>query len=248
MRASLGFKLAVCLALCTVSLQNQSLHLAAAAQSSDVDFSQGLSFYKSQNYAGARTCFERAQKKYHQSWQIQLYIAHCYMAQGKSLTAKQCYESARNMSKDPACQSACNDALARLGASSTASSSRSSSNSNSNFGSSSSGPGLSGSSPSSGPNLGSAADRIAKEDSDRGNEQRQRIKAQLAQDIARIREEGKQQIEAEQASSKTFYRNANTGEVKKDISDEREMEIRKDTEERVKEAQRIAEQRLKFVK
>ena len=62
MRASLGFKLAVCLALCTVSLQNQSLHLAAAAQSSDVDFSQGLSFYKSQNYAGARTCFERAQK------------------------------------------------------------------------------------------------------------------------------------------------------------------------------------------
>jgi len=229
MRASLGFKLAVCLALCTVSLQNQSLHLAAAAQSSDVDFSQGLSFYKSQNYAGARTCFERAQKKYPQSWQIQLYIAHCYMAQGKSLTAKQCYESARNMSKDPACQSACNDALARLGASSTASSSRSSSNSNSNFGSSSSGPGLSGSSPSSGPNLGSAADRIAKEDSDRGNEQRQKI-------------------EAEQASSKTFYRNANTGEVKKDISDEREMEIRKDTEERVKEAQRIAEQRLKFVK
>lgn len=242
MRASFGFKLAVCLAMCTVSLQDQSLRLSAAAQSSDVDFSQGLSFYKSQNYAGARTCFERAQKKYPQSWQIQLYIAHCYMAQGKSLTAKQCYESARNMSKDPACQSACNDALARLGVSSTIS--RSSSTSNS----SSSGPGLSGSSPSSGANLGSAADRIAKEDSDRGNDQRQRIKAQLAQDIARIREEGKQQIEAEQASSKTFYRNANTGEVKKDISDEREMEIRKDTEERVKEAQRIAEQRLKFVK
>lgn len=242
MRSSIIVKMAVSLVICTASLGHQSLHLAAGAQSTDVDFTQGLSFYKSQNYAGARTCFERAQKKYPQSWQIQLYIAHCYMAQGKSLTAKQCYEAARNMSKDPSCQTACNDALARLGGSS-ATASRSSSSSSSN---SSSGPGLSGSGSSSAG--ATASDKIANEDSERGNEQRQRIKSQLAQDIARIREEGKQQIEAEQASSKTFYRNANTGEVKKDISDERETEIRKDTEDRVREAQRIAEQRLKFVK
>ena len=210
--------------------------LAQTGQTLD-DFNQGLQYYQAKNYNQARMCFEKSLQKYPKSWQLQLYLGHCYLALGRPTAAKNAYDAVLNANASAEAKKNAQDGIdrvGRLGAGSGSSSSASSTTASAKPASS-----------DDDEDGGATASAKPKSSVEIQNERdRADVLKRAREEVAKIRAEGKANIAAAKANANHVWKDRETGRIFNDLdpADEQAMEdeIEAKCEKIMEEAERKA--------
>ncbi|CAN5536938.1 hypothetical protein BH11CYA1_BH11CYA1_14640 [soil metagenome] len=200
------------------------------------DFELGCEKYKAKDYQQARTYFEKAAKTFPQNWLVRYYLANTYLTCSQPGNAKREYEACLSNKPDPSVAKYCQDAIGKLGGSS-------------------SGPSLvpalaaeadsSAAKPEAKPGsraatIEAASQAIVTADQNNAEEILRKAKAQCTA----IRAEAKEKIATGKHTGNQWYvRKDGTQYV--DLDDEQKDAITKDAEDRCEAIMRTAESRAK---
>lgn len=198
----------------------------------------GIKLYNAKDYKGAQPHFELAVRNSPMSWQPHFYFASTLLATGDPTRAKSEFSAAMKLNTNPEVAKRCREGLDRASrmasGAGTASTARSGSTSSTS------------SSTSTGSAYSPAAAEAEKNQS--GNAMKRiEIMAKARAECAAIQKEAAEQIKAEKERSNTQFKYQD-GSVGYDISDDREVDIKRDAADRCKRIMEIAEQTVKSYK
>jgi tetratricopeptide (TPR) repeat protein len=188
------------------------------------DLEEGSKLYAAKEYSKALPLLEKAAKFSPMSWQPHYYLANTNLALGKMSAAKYEYELCLRASKNPAVIAKCQEGIAR--ADKHSSQVRSA-------------PAAASSSSSSEGGEAKPSDAqtaITK--------RKEEIMKSAREQVAKVRQEAKEQLEHEKANANQMYR-FEDGRIGTDVSNEREEEIQQESEEKIKKIMREAESRAR---
>ncbi len=195
------------------------------------DMEEGIKLYQAKSYDKARPYFEKVAKSSPNAWQPHYYLANVNLALGRMSIARYEYEACERLCRNPNILTQC-----QTGKSLTEKHMRAvgSSVSNSDSSESSSDSRKEKSSSALTPAQVQLANR--KED----------IMRQAKVDVAKVRQDTKEQLEREKANANQFYK-FEDGRVATDIDENREQEINRECENKCRRIMEDADRKINLL-